>query len=56
MQAAIDDLIRKGELLEESEFVHLSPIRFRHINRYGRFCFDIGDDVTPSGLRPLRSD
>jgi hypothetical protein len=25
MQAAIDDLIRKGELLEESEFVHLSP-------------------------------
>jgi len=56
MQAAIDDLIRKGELLEESEFVHLSPIRFRHINRYGRFRFDIGDDVTPSGLRPLRSD
>jgi hypothetical protein len=56
MQAAIDELIRKGESIEDSELVHLSPIRFQHINRYGRFRFDIGDDVASSGLRPLRSD
>ena len=56
MQAAIDELIRNGESIEESELVHLSPIRFQHINRYGRFRFDIGDDVASSGLRPLRSD
>ncbi|GJM39935.1 MAG: hypothetical protein DHS20C20_02170 [Ardenticatenaceae bacterium] len=28
MQAAIDELIRNGELIEESELVNLSPIRF----------------------------
>lgn len=56
MQAAIDELVRQGESIEESELVHLSPIRFQHINRYGRFRFDIGDDVASSGLRPLRSD
>jgi hypothetical protein len=56
MQAAIDELVRKGETIEQSELVHLSPIRFQHINRYGRFRFDIGDDVMSSGLRPLRSD
>jgi hypothetical protein len=27
----------------------------KHINRYGKFHFDVGDDVDPSGLRPLRS-
>ncbi|MFZ1400551.1 MAG: Tn3 family transposase, partial [Candidatus Promineifilaceae bacterium] len=56
MQAAIDELIRQGESIADSELVHLSPIRFQHINRYGRFRFDIGDDVASSGLRPLRSD
>ena len=56
MQAAIDEPIRNGESIEESELVHLSPIRFQHINRYGRFRFDIGDDVASSGLRPLRSN
>jgi len=55
MQAAIDELTSKGETIKESELIHLSPIRFQHINRYGRFRFDVGDDVTPSGLRPLRS-
>ena len=56
MQAAIGELIRKGKSIEESELVHLSPIRFQHVNRYGRFRFDTGDDVSSSGLRPLRSD
>ena len=31
MQAAIDELIRKGESIEDFELVHLSPIRFQHI-------------------------
>lgn len=56
MQAAIDELIRQGKSIEDSELVHLSPIRFRHINRYSQFRFDIGDEVTSSSLRPLRSD
>jgi hypothetical protein len=27
-----------------------------YINRYGKFRFDLGDDLAPSGLRPLRFD
>lgn len=56
MQVAIEELRRRGHSINEADFVHLSPVRFRHINRYGKFRFDIGDDLAPSGLRPLRSD
>jgi TnpA family transposase len=56
MQAAIEELKRRGQSINEADFVHLSPVRFKHINRYGKFRFDIGDDLAPSGLRPLRPD
>lgn len=56
MQAAIEELRTQGHSINEADFVHLSPVRFKHINRYGKFRFDIGDDLAPSGLRPLRSD
>jgi TnpA family transposase len=56
MQAAIEELRRQGHSINEADFVHLSPVRFKHINRYGKFRFDIGDDLAPTGLRPLRSD
>jgi TnpA family transposase len=56
MQAAIEELRRRGHTIDEADFVHLSPVRFRHINRYGKFRFDVGDDLAPTGLRPLRSD
>lgn len=56
MQAAIEELRRRGYSINEADFVHLSPVRFKHINRYGKFRFDVGDDLAPTGLRPLRSD
>jgi hypothetical protein len=56
MQAAIDELVRQGESIDESEQVNLTPIRFQHKNRYGRFRIEIGDDVASSGMRPQRSD
>jgi TnpA family transposase len=56
MQAAIEELRRRGHSINEADFVHLSPVRFKHINRYGKFRFDVGDDLAPTGLRPLRSD
>jgi TnpA family transposase len=55
MQAAIEQLRKRGHAVDEADFMHLSPVRFKHINRYGKFRFDLGDDVAPSGLRPLRS-
>ena len=51
----LDELRKRGQVVNEADFVHLSPVRFQHINRYGKFRFDVGDDVDPSGLRPLRS-
>jgi hypothetical protein len=56
MQAAIEELRRRGHTIDEADFVHLSPVRFKHINRYGKFRFDIGDDLALTGLRPLRFD
>lgn len=56
LQAAIEGLRRQGEDITEADLVHLSPVRFRHINRYGKFRFDLGDYLAPSGLRPLRFD
>jgi TnpA family transposase len=56
IQAAIDELVQRGEIVHETDFVRLSPVRFKHINRYGKFRFDVGDDLAQSGLRPLRSD
>jgi hypothetical protein len=57
MQVAIEELVGRGYAVEETDLVHLSPVRFKHINRYGKFRFDLGDnELASSGLRPLRSD
>ena len=56
MRSAIEELRRRGHTIDEADLVHLSPVRFKHINRYGKFRFDVGDDLAPTGLRPLRSD
>ncbi len=55
MQAIIDELRRRGQTINQADLVHLSPVRFDHINRYGKFRFDLDDDFASSGLRPLRS-
>jgi TnpA family transposase len=55
MQAALEALKKRGYSVNEAEIVHLSPVRFEHINPYGKFQFDFSDTLTSSGLRPLRS-
>jgi TnpA family transposase len=55
MQAAIDKLKGKGQAILDEELAHISPVRFKHINRYGKFRFDLGEDLTTSGLRSLRA-
>ena len=34
--------------------VQLSPARFAHLNRLGRYSFQLSVDVLVNGLRPLR--
>lgn len=54
MQAVIDDLIKEGYKVREEDLMHLSPARHEHINRYGRYRFDIDFAATLENLRPLR--
>lgn len=55
MQAALEELDRKGRTVKKAEIVHLSPMRFRHINRYGKLRFELGDDFIPEKLRPFQA-
>jgi TnpA family transposase len=54
MQAAIEVLRKEGYPVQEADLVHLSPARFAHINRYGKYHFDVEAARARTGLRPLR--
>lgn len=53
MQAALHYLRQSGQVISEDELVHLSPVRFEHINIYGKYSFDISEPLAEDGLRPL---
>jgi hypothetical protein len=55
MQAAIEQLLAEGVLVDEADLVHLSPARYEHINPYGRYEFDVAKTFSRQGLRPLRT-
>jgi len=54
MQAAIEALRSEGLEVRDEDLVHISPARFEHINRYGKYRFDIEAGQRRKGLRPLR--
>ena len=54
MQEAISQLKLEGREINEADFVHLSPARFKHINPYGRYEFDVAKTFSTEELRPLR--
>jgi len=54
MQAAARHIAEAGKEVTEEQLRHLSPTRFEHINRYGRYHFDVEREAARSGLRPLR--
>ena len=52
--AAVADALRAGGVeVRDEDLAHLSPTRFEHVNRYGRYRFDV-DGAPDAGLRPLR--
>lgn len=53
MQAALHYLRQSGHVISEDDLVHLSPVRFEHINIYGKYSFDISEPLAEDGLRPL---
>jgi len=54
MQAAITQLRKEGHAIADEDIKHLSPARFEHINRLGRYQFDVASGHKRRGLRPLR--
>jgi TnpA family transposase len=53
MQAAIQHLRQTGMEISEDELARLSPVRFEHINVYGKYSFDRPQFLNDEGLRPL---
>ena len=45
MAAAIDRLRIDGHPVQESDLTHLSPCRHEHINLYGKYAFEISQDL-----------
>ena len=54
MAAAIDRLRIDGHPVQDADLAHVSPCRYEHINPYGKYAFDVGEDLGRAVLRPLR--
>ena len=54
IQAIVDQLQSEGYVIDESDLIHVSPCRFRHINKYGRYYFNVDKERNREQLRPLR--
>ena len=55
MQEVINQLQQSGQKINETDFIHISPTRFEHINPYGTYNFDVAKTFNREGLRPLRN-
>ena len=44
----------EGYVIEESDLIRVSPCRFRHINKYGKYHFNVERERNREQLRPLR--
>jgi TnpA family transposase len=54
MQEIIHQLKKEGYPFKEEELQQLSPARYEHINRMGKYTFQVSEELLPNGLRPLR--
>ena len=53
MQAILDQLKSEGYQIQESDLPHTAPCRVEHINRYGKYNFNIEEELNRKGLRSL---
>ena len=54
MQQVIAQLRAEGTPVQDEDLTHLSPARFEHINRLGKYTFAEQETLLRNGLRPLR--
>ncbi len=54
MQQILDEMQRQGYQTDPNDISHLSPARFTHINRLGKYFFDFDEKSLNGKLRDLR--
>lgn len=54
MTAVIEQLRAEEYEIADADLVHLSPARYEHINRYGKYQFNFEEILSRQALRPLR--
>ena len=54
MQAALDQLKSEGYEINEDDVKNLSPARSEHINMYGKYYFNVEEELKRKDLRDLR--
>jgi TnpA family transposase len=54
MAAVLDQLRAEGHVIADADVVHLSPARSANINRYGKYRFNLNEELERTQLRPLR--
>ncbi len=56
LQAAVEQLKIEGIEIKDEDLNFISPARFAHINPYGRYYFNLEENLNRKGLRPLRGN
>ena len=54
MVAVVEQLKQEGYPVQEQDLAHVWPTRYRHINTYGKYHFNVEEEWKRHGLRPLR--
>ncbi len=54
IQAIIEQLEKEGYTFDSNDLLHISPCRFDHINKYGKYFFNVDRELNRKQLRPLR--
>jgi hypothetical protein len=52
--AAVEQLKQEGYPLDEIDLAHIWPMRYTHLNVYGKYPFNVEESRGQKGLRPLR--
>ncbi len=56
IQEVLKQLQSEGFQVDETDFQHISPAPFEHINRLGKYSFENTFEMDTNGLRPLRKN
>ncbi|MEJ7665212.1 MAG: Tn3 family transposase [Hymenobacter sp.] len=54
LQQVVQTLRAEGVEVRDEDLAHLSPARYEHLNRLGKYTFPQPVEVQPNGLPPPR--